>query len=129
MDVTPFIKVGQQIIQAYAGGTFKVSSVLYDQPICVMPEKTVVWNVPQNTPITDMTIEHFDVVTCQASDIDVVLFGAGATMVFLPRPLKAALKDAGLPSVDIMDTGAACRTYNVLMAEGRRVACVLLPFK
>ena len=47
-------------------------------------------------------------------------------MAFLPKDLRNALRDAGL-SVDIMDTGAACRTYNVLMAEGRQVACALLP--
>lgn len=47
-------------------------------------------------------------------------------MAFLLPPLMQALKKRGL-SVECMDTGAACRTYNVLMAEGRRVAAALLP--
>jgi len=126
MDVTPLIKTGQQIIQSYAGGTFKVSSVSYDCPICVMPEETNAWGIGKVRDVDDLKIEHFDVLIRQADDIDVVLLGAGAKMVFLPRDLKKALKESGL-SVDIMDTGAACRTYNVLMAEGRRVACLLLP--
>ena len=47
-------------------------------------------------------------------------------MEFIPLPLKAALKAKGIV-IEPMDTGAACRTYNVLLAEGRRVAAVLLP--
>ena len=56
----------------------------------------------------------------------VVLCGSGKTADRPGADLRQALKNAGL-NVDYMDTGAACRTYNVLMAEGRRVAAALLP--
>lgn len=125
MDVTPLIKSGTQIIQSYTGGVFKVSSLTYDHPVYVTPEDTCAWEVADVTTVADLTIQNFDMIV--ADSVDVVLLGAGAEMAFLPKTLKIQLKEAGL-SVDIMDTGAACRTYNVLMAEGRRVACLLLPY-
>ena len=126
MDVTPLIKSGTQIIQSYTGGVFKISSVTYEHPVCVTPEDTCAWNAGGAVQVSELQTEHFDILIKQADNIDVVLLGAGAEMAFLPKALKNQLKESGL-SVDIMDTGAACRTYNVLMAEGRRVACLLLP--
>lgn len=126
MDVTPLIRADQQVIQSYAGGVFKVSSASYESAILVMPDETCLWDVGGVETINDLTIDHFNLFIENAGSIDVVLLGCGATMAFMPSDLKSALKDAGL-SVDVMDTGAACRTYNVLMAEGRRVACALLP--
>lgn len=56
---------------------------------------------------------------------EVLLLGTGGTHVFVPPALKRALKAKGI-NADSMDTGAACRTYNVLLSEGRRVAAALL---
>ncbi len=128
MDVTPLIRADQQVIQSYAGGVFKVSSVTFDKPVIVFPDETNIWEIPEIKSVSDLKLEHFEVLIKQSNDIDVVLLGAGIKMEFLPRELKLSLKENGI-SIDIMDTGAACRTYNVLMAEGRRVACALLPFK
>ena len=126
MDVTPLIRQDQQVIQSYAGGKFKVSNEVYEGAILVMEDKTELWDVAVITDVKDLTPDHFKPLIENADAIDVVLLGSGAVMAFMPKDLKTALKEAGL-SVDIMDTGAACRTYNVLMAEGRRVACALLP--
>jgi uncharacterized protein len=54
-----------------------------------------------------------------------LLIGCGARMAFVPRALRDALKAGGI-ACDGMDTGAACRTYNVLLAEDRRVAAALI---
>ena len=62
----------------------------------------------------------------KSAEIDVVLLGTGKIMQILNPALRRELKAVGL-SVEAMDTGAACRTYNVLMAEGRRVAAALFP--
>jgi uncharacterized protein len=56
---------------------------------------------------------------------EVLLIGSGARQVFPDRPVLAALHAARL-GFEIMDTGAACRTYNVLVAEGRVVAAALI---
>jgi uncharacterized protein len=123
MDVTPLVRKGAQIIQSYAGGKFRVSGQVYESPIIVMADETIVWPV---VSFENLKAEDFAPLAAKAGEIDVVLLGCGASMRFLPPELRAALKERGL-AVDIMDTGAACRTYNVLMAEGRRVAAVLIP--
>ncbi|MCD8497119.1 MAG: Mth938-like domain-containing protein [Alphaproteobacteria bacterium] len=122
MDVTPLVKAGSQIIQSYAGGVFKISGVTHEEAVVVTASVTLPWSPPKN--LSDLTIQHFESLP---EGIDVILLGTGAQMQFLPPAVKMALKEAGLPAIDVMDTGAACRTYNVLLAEGRRVAACLMP--
>ncbi len=126
MDVTPLIKENAQVIQSYRGGQFRVSGVVYDGAVIVTPSSTVDWAF-QGEDISDLSEDDFAPLIAQVQEIDVVLLGTGARIAFLKPFLKQALKDKGL-NVDVMDTGAACRTYNVLMAEGRRVAAALLAF-
>ena len=123
MDVTPLVKKGRQIIQSYAGGRFRVNGQVYESAIIVTPEVTLEWSVEN---FDALTVEDFAPLTAQADEIDVVLLGCGPSMKFIPVALKTALKAKGI-SIDSMDTGAACRTYNVLMAEGRRVVAAMLP--
>lgn len=123
MDVTPLVKAGTQIIQSYAGGRFMVSGVSYESAIIVRPDVTVSW-ADAPTALADLIPEHFSAL--YADRPEVILLGSGKTFQLLHPALRRALKEQCL-SVDIMDTGAACRTYNVLMAEGRRVAAALLP--
>src|SRR3989338_5777878 len=61
-----------------------------------------------------------------AGKIEVLLLGMGAEVAILPRDLRDALEAAGI-GVEPMNTPAACRTYNVLLGEGRRIAAALLP--
>lgn len=124
MDVTPLIAQGQQIIQNYAAGLFKVSGISYEGAVIVTPDKTILWESAPDS-ITALSLEHFDSLLNQADEIDVLLFGTGANMEFISPKLRQELSASGL-SIDVMDTGAACRTYNVLMAEGRRVVAVMM---
>lgn len=61
-----------------------------------------------------------------AATIDVVFIGTGPEIAHAPPAFRAALEEAGL-GVEVMASPAACRTYNVLLSEGRRIAAVLLP--
>lgn len=122
MDVTPLVRQGSKIIQSYADGRFKISGQVYEGGVIVTAPSVVLWSSPQT--IQDLTPQHFSGVP---PGLDVILLGTGKTMQFIPPALKAVLKEQGLPPMDSMDTGAACRTYNVLLAEGRRVAAVLMP--
>ena len=126
MDVTPLIPEGRQIIQAYVAGGFKVSGVTYQGGIIVFPTNTRNWNAPDS--FAGLSTDDFAGLYDEAAEIDVLLVGTGARGEFFPPILRSVLKDRGLV-VESMDTGAACRTYNVLMAEGRRVAAVLMPVK
>lgn len=125
MDVTPLVKEGAQIIQSYAGGVFRVSGVQYENAVFVFSNKTVPWDVFSD--IKGLREADFELLFDMADAIDVVLLGTGKALVFPDPALKASLKARGI-AVEFMDTGAACRTYNVLMAEGRRVCAALLPF-
>lgn len=126
MDVTPLIPEGRQIIQAYPAGGFKISGVIYDGAVLVMPDQTLSWSAPAD--FADVRPDHFSSLFNMADDIDVLLFGMGARAGFFPPSYRADLRAKNLV-VETMDTGAACRTYNVLMAEGRRVAAALMPVK
>lgn len=127
MDVTPLIGAGQQVIQSYAAGLFKISGISYDYAVIITPAKTSPWRqAPEDA--ANMTLENFEELFPHADEIDVVLLGTGETMNFVPPKLRQELSAKGLP-IDVMDTGAACRTYNVLMAEGRRVVAVMIPSK
>lgn len=65
-------------------------------------------------------------VLAQAAEIDVLLLGMGPDIAPLEAGLRAALEDAGI-GIEIMSTPSACRTYNVLLTEDRRVAAALIP--
>ena len=128
MDVTPLICSDQKVIQSYKSGIFKISGEVYDHPVYVTLVDVSLWDVGDIASVDDLKPEQFDFLLKQADEVDVVLLGCGKTMTFMPTVLDDMFKVADL-SVDIMDTGAACRTYNVLMAEGRRVICLLLPYR
>jgi len=61
-----------------------------------------------------------------AKDLDVVLVGTGANIAHIPADFRTALEAAGI-GVEIMNSPTACRTYNILLSEGRRIGLALLP--
>lgn len=126
VDISPLVRSDAQIIQAYAGGVFKVSGQNYEGAVIVAVDAVAQWSEIMDAASDALTLEMFAPLLDQADQIDVVLLGTGEKLHLLPAPLRAALKQAGL-TVEVMNTGAACRTYNVLMAEGRRVVAALLP--
>ena len=123
MDVTPLVREGQQIIQSYAADGFKVSGVDYKGSIIVTPSTVFSSDMKD---MESLTADSFSMLADQ--NIDVLLLGTGPSFQFVPDDLKNAVKQYGF-SLDVMDNGAACRTYNVLMAEGRHVAAALLTSK
>ena len=123
MDVTPLVREGQQIIQSYNQQGFSVSGIKYEGAIIVQPHQTVLWDTAQNFKTLDLN--DFEGLCAIAEHLDVVLLGTGQFMEFVSPSFRKDLKSKGL-HIEVMDTGAACRTYNVLMAEGRRVAAALI---
>lgn len=59
-------------------------------------------------------------------DVDVIFIGTGAEITHLPVPFREALEAAEI-GIEPMSSPAACRTYNVLLSEGRRIAAALIP--
>jgi len=110
---------GRQQIERYGAAGFRVSGVIYAGPVLVFPDRTMLWEAAAPTlEALAAIIEH--------GAIELILLGLGRRGAPVSMPLRAALKVHGI-SVEAMDTGAACRTYNVLLAEDRLVAAALLP--
>jgi uncharacterized protein len=124
MDVTPIIPAGRQVIDAYGPSRFRVAGTVYDRPLLVFPDRTEAWSVPTDAAL--LTVDAFAPVLARREEVEVLLIGTGPRMALLPKALRLGLREAGIVA-DPMDTGAACRTYNVLLGEGRRVAAALLP--
>jgi uncharacterized protein len=122
MDLTPVAGAGRQIIERYAASGFRVSGVIYHGPVLIFPDLTVAWEVASVPDVTWETlapvIEH--------GGVEILLLGLGRSTSAVPAALRTALRGAGI-ALEVMDTGAACRTYNVLVAEDRRVAAALIP--
>jgi uncharacterized protein len=121
MDVTPLIPAGRQVIEGYGAGGFRVSGALYAGSVLVFVDRTELWSVGS---LAEATLERFAPVLARG-DIEILLLGCGARMGMVPSALRQGLRAGGIV-VDAMDTGAACRTYNVLLAEERRVAAALI---
>ncbi|HET6160028.1 MAG TPA: Mth938-like domain-containing protein [Dongiaceae bacterium] len=124
MDVTPLIPQGKQIIDAYGEGGFRVSGQRIEGSVIVFPDKLANWNVAEIGTLSAGSLEAVSAAG-RAGTVELLLIGTGAHMTQIDRNLRQALRTDGIV-IEVMDTGAACRTYNVLMAEGRRVAAALI---
>lgn len=124
MDVTPLIPQGRRIIDGYGEGGFRISGQRVEGSVIVFPDTSVAWNVSE---IAGLTADSLEAVRAagRAGTVELLLIGTGARMAQIDRGLRQALRADGVV-IEPMDTGAACRTYNVLMAEGRRVAAALI---
>jgi len=112
-----------QVIQSYGNGGFRISNVAHQSAVLVMPKLTLPW------PVAAMSEASFAGLAPLFADgrrCEILLFGSGPRGLPLASGLRQQLREIGVVA-DIMDTGAACRTYNVLLAEGRLVAAALLP--
>ena len=121
MDVTPQLPAGRQLIQGYGPGGFRIANTRHDGPVLVFPERTIVWPV---AGFDQITAESLAEIAAAEPRVELLLLGTGPVMRLLAAPLRAHFRGLGI-MLDAMDTGAACRTYNVLMAEERRVAAAL----
>jgi uncharacterized protein len=124
MDITPLVPAGRQIIESYGNGRFRVAGAVIAGSALVFPAHAEPWPV---TGMAEVTADSLAPVLAagRAGEVEILLLGCGARMAPVPRGLREALRAAGIV-VEAMDTGAACRTYNVLMSEGRRVAAALI---
>jgi uncharacterized protein len=122
MDVTPVVPAGRQYIEGYGAGRFRISGVVHDGAVLVFRTRTIAWPVASLAAVTADSLAPL----LEAGDVTVLLLGCGARMAPVPSALRERLRAAGIV-IEPMDTGGACRTYNVLLAEDRQVAAALLP--
>jgi len=124
MDLTPLIPVGRQIIESYGDLRFKVTGTVHEGSVLVFPTRTIGWTIRDMASLSiDSLAPVID--AAQAGEVDLLLLGCGPRLAMVPRDLRTALRAQNVV-VEPMDTGAAARTFNVLMAEGRRIAAALI---
>jgi uncharacterized protein len=109
------------LIRTYAPGRVVVNETAYGASLIVKPDEVIADWPPQT--FAHLAESHFQILA--ELRMEVVLIGTGASLRFPRSDLLRPLIAAGC-GFEIMDTGAACRTYNILMGEGRRVAAALL---
>ena len=112
-----------QLIRSYGPGRFLISEREWRQPVLVTPTVTTAWNVAR---AEELTLESLAALKAAPVPTELLVLGCGARAIFAPPDLRAVLKAAGL-ALEVVDTGSACRIYNVLLAENRRVAAALIP--
>lgn len=122
-DISPLIPAGRQVIDGYGEGQFCVAGFWREGAVIVLPDRTIPWSPPA---FAELTIADFHDVTGAEPAVEILLLGAGARAAMAPKSLRVDLRAAGVV-VESMDSAAACRTFNILLAEGRRVAAALIP--
>lgn len=113
---------GRPPIDAYGNGGFRFAEMSHRGSILCLPSGVHGWDMTEDGPLS---IEQFRRVLDETGDIEFLLVGTGSSIRPLPAELKAALRAANVSS-DPMSTGAAVRTYNVMLAESRAVAAALI---
>ena len=108
-------------ISGYTADSVSVAGVEHRQSLRVSHKATAApWQVSTFADITATTIAEATLV-----QPEIVIIGTGKKLRFPPPNALAPLRDARI-GFEVMDTAAACRTYNVLLGEGRQVAALLL---
>ena len=121
MDITPAVQ-GLNLIDSYGPDRFRVRGAIYRGSLIVTAGQVLPWPV---TEIGTLTLDAFVPVRKMVPPIEVLLLGTGARTALVPSMLRKEIRAAGI-AMDIMHTGAACRTFNVLMMEGRHAAAALI---
>ncbi len=113
---------GRAPIDAYGNGGFRFAEMSHRGSILCLPSGVYGWDPADPAALS---VQDFSRVLAEAADIQILLVGCGRDLRPLPATLRAAFREARI-SADPMSTGAAVRTYNVLLAEDRAVAAALV---
>ena len=116
MRVTEVNFDGAVPIDGYGPGFFRVGNQVVEGPVLVTVERAMSWG----------GLDDIAALEALAGQVDVIFLGMGTDIAHAPHGLRDRLEALGM-GVEVMNSPAACRTYNVLLSEGRRVAAAVLP--
>jgi len=109
-------------IDAYGNGGFRFADMSHKGSLLILPSGIYGWEIGQTSKLLP---KNFEAVFDEAKEIEFLLLGTGLTQKFPEPKLREAFLKKGV-GLEVMDTGAACRTFNVLLAEARAVAAALI---
>jgi uncharacterized protein len=110
-------------VEAYGGGGFRVAGARIEGSILILDDEVRPWPPRNLASLTSM--DFADVIAADRAAVEFVLLGTGAAVAPAPGVVRAALRDEGV-GLEVMSTPEASRLYNILAAEGRRIACALI---
>jgi len=113
---------GQAPIDVYGEGVFRFAEMSHPGSLLCLPSGIYGWPVGSAGEITAETLAD---VFAEAADIALLVIGCGRDIALVPKSLREQLRESGI-GVEVMATGPAVRTYNILLAEGRPVAAALV---
>ena len=122
MSAPPARYPGRAPIDAYGNGGFRFAGMSHRGSILCLPSGIYAWTPTQ---AQDISLQTLQPALTEGDALGLLLVGTGPTGVLPARDLRQGFADLGV-AVEAMDTGAACRTYNVLLAEARPVAAALI---
>ena len=113
---------GRAPLEAYGNGGFRFADMSHRGSILCLPSGIYGW---EPADATSLGPADFERLLAEAGEVEILLVGTGKDLRPLPAALRNVLREAGI-SADPMSTGAAVRTYNVLLVEDRAVAAALI---
>ena len=115
MDITPLMPKDMLIIKGYGEGFFNVNGQRVFDNIIVFRDQLLSW---------DLEVPAIDIVLSLEIRPELVLFGLGHNTVKPDKLLINSFRNKNI-AVEFMDSAAVCRTYNILLAEGREICAFL----
>ena len=112
---------GRFPFDAYGNGGFRFADMSHRGSLLALPSGIRAW--PINS-VSELTDEALDLVFAEGDALELLLLGTGADIVASPAAFRTRFREAGI-GLDVMQTGAAARTYNILLAENRKVGAAL----
>ena len=113
---------GRYPIDAYGNGGFRFADMSHRGSVLALPSGVRAWSVTAPAELSEAALAP---VFEEGDALELLLLGTGRDVAFLPDTLRRRFRDAGI-GLDVMQTGAAARTYNVLLAENRKVGAALI---
>ena len=123
MEFNPLETGNHVVIQGYGDGGFRIGGSFISGPVLVWRDKAV---ETEDLPVPDIRPGHLHAALGGEAAVEILLIGCGSEGRVLTGEQQKLFRDVGI-SAEAMDTGAACRTFNVLQGEGRLVAAWLVP--
>ncbi len=113
---------GRHLIDAYGAGGFRFGEMSHKGSLLMLPSGVKAWPVQDRQPWSG---SQFADVFAEADSIELLLLGTGVDLRPLPEALRWRFRELGV-AIELMSTPPAARTYNILVAEGRKVAAALI---
>jgi len=116
MEINEVSFTGQPPVDAYGPGFFRVANAIHNGGLVLTKKGPVEW----------VGLSDLDTIIINKEDFDVIFIGMGDEIAPLPKEISKQLLGANVP-FEVMSSPSACRTYNVLLSEDRRVGLAVIP--